>query len=172
MKYGIALFPPRQVQDLANSYRKRYDPHYTLIPPHVTLKSPFKLGNRTLDDIINQLQDIASTTPAFQMHFHKVSTFHPTNNVVYLAVQNPEPVTELHNRCNDGVLHDEEAYHYVPHLTIGQNLSNGEILDVYGSLRLTNINVSAEIDRFHLLYQMENEMWTVYQTFLLQESGQ
>ena len=30
MKYGIVAFPSKKVQDFANSYRKRYDPHYAL----------------------------------------------------------------------------------------------------------------------------------------------
>lgn len=170
MKYGIVIFPPRHVQDLANSYRKRYDPHYSLIPPHITLKSPFELGDRDLDVMTSQLQEVAATTPKFQINFHKVSTFHPTTSVIYLALRDGEPVTQLHERCNQGVLFDEEAFKYVPHLTIAQGLSDGELLDVYGSLRLTDINVTADIDRFHLLYQMENDMWTVYQTFLLNDS--
>lgn len=42
MKYGIALFPSKKLQDLVNSYRKRYDTHYALVPPHVTLKTAFE----------------------------------------------------------------------------------------------------------------------------------
>ncbi len=38
MKYGIVAFPSKQLQDFANSYRKRYDSHYTKITPHITLK--------------------------------------------------------------------------------------------------------------------------------------
>lgn len=120
MKYGIVLFPPRNIQDLANSYRKRYDPHYSLVPPHITLKSPFELGERDLDDVTRHLQEVASTTPAFQIEFHKVSTFHPTTNVIYLAVNNEAHVRRLHEQCNQGILYDEEAFKYVPHLTIAQ----------------------------------------------------
>ena len=38
MKFGVVIFPSKKLQDLANSYRKRYDPHYSLITPHLTLK--------------------------------------------------------------------------------------------------------------------------------------
>ena len=41
MKVGVVIFPSKKLQDLANSYRKRYDPHYALIPPHLTLKASF-----------------------------------------------------------------------------------------------------------------------------------
>ena len=48
-------------------------------------------------------------------------------------------------------------------------MSNDEMHDVYGSLRMKKMNLEALIDRFHLLYEMENGMWTVFQTFLLKE---
>lgn len=170
MQYGIVIFPPRKAQDLANSYRKRYDPHYSLIPPHIKLKSAFKLGERNLEDITDHLDQVAAATEPFQIQFHKVSTFHPTTNVIYLAIRDVDPIVRLHERCNKGILYDEEAYSYVPHLTIAQDMSNDELHDVYGSLRMNKIDVSVDIDRFHLLYQMENGMWTVYQTFLFREA--
>ena len=43
MKFGVVIFPSKKLQDLANSYRKRYDPHYSLITPHLTLKEDLKL---------------------------------------------------------------------------------------------------------------------------------
>ncbi len=38
MKFGVVIFPSKKLQDLANSYRKRYDSHYALIPPHLNVK--------------------------------------------------------------------------------------------------------------------------------------
>ena len=39
MKFGVVIFPSKKLQDLVNSYRKRYDPHYALISPHLTLNA-------------------------------------------------------------------------------------------------------------------------------------
>lgn len=170
MQYAIVIFPPRKAQDLANSYRKRYDPQYSLIPPHIKLKTAFELGERKLEDIIDHLEQVAAATEPFQIDFHKVSTFHPTSNVIYFAIRDTDPIVRLHERCNKGILFDEEIYNYVPHLTIAQEMSNDELNDVYGSLRMSKIDITVDIDRFHLLYQMENGMWTVYQTFLLRKA--
>ena len=49
MRYGIAIFPSKEIQDEANSYRKRYDPHYPLIPPHITLKDAFEADDEMID---------------------------------------------------------------------------------------------------------------------------
>lgn len=166
MKYGIAIFPPREIQDFANSFRKRYDPRYSFIPPHVTLKSPFTLKERKLEDVVQHLDKVAAETPSFDIHFNKVSTF-PTSNVIYFAIRDEAPLIRLHEQCNSDLLFDEEEYDYVPHLTIAQELSTAEMHDIYERLRMNRIDLSAVIDRFHLLYSMENDMWTVYQTFLL-----
>ena len=171
MKYGIVIFPSRHVQDIANSFRKRYDTYYSLIPPHITLKRAFELHDRNLDKIVEYLEKVAERTAPFNIDFHKVSHFHPTNNVIYLAIRDETPVQQLHEKCNSSILHDEEAYKYVPHLTIGQDLSNGELHDIYGRLRMKKIDLTTYVDRFHLLYQMENGMWTVYQTFLMKRQA-
>ena len=109
----------------------------------------------------------AEETAPFTIHFHKVGTFHPINNVIYLALTDGEPVTRLHEKINSDPIYHERRFDYTPHLTIGQDLSNDELHDVYGSLRMKKFDLTSIVDRFHLLYQLENESWTVYQSFLL-----
>jgi len=167
MKYGIAIFPQKHVQDFANSYRKRYDPHYTLIPPHITLKEAFEMNESELDKAVDHLEKVAEESQPFEIRFHKVSHFHPTNNVIYLAVNNDEPLRTLHEKINSGILYHPHRYPFTPHLTIGQDMSTDELHDVYGSLRMCSLDLHTEVDRFHLLYQLENGSWSVYQSFLL-----
>ena len=59
MKYGIAIFPQKKVQDVANSFRKRYDPRYTLIQPHITLKEAFELEEEKLPEVVEHLERVA-----------------------------------------------------------------------------------------------------------------
>jgi 2'-5' RNA ligase len=96
-----------------------------------------------------------------------VSHFYPTSNTIYLAIDNSEPLVELHNKIKDVFDPVESEYDYIPHLTIGQKMSEDELHDVYGSLRLRKFDLETKIDRFHLLYQLENGSWSIYQTFLL-----
>ncbi|SFT04501.1 2'-5' RNA ligase family protein [Marininema halotolerans] len=167
MKYGIAIFPEKKIQDIANSYRKRYDPHYALIPPHITLKEPFEFDESRLQDATQHLELVSRETAPFETLLHKVSTFHPTTNVLYLAVQENESILTLHEQVNSGELFHERSYQFIPHITIGQKLPADEIHDIYGRLRMVNVKLTIRVDRFHLLYQLENGSWTIYQTFLL-----
>ncbi|OYD07793.1 2'-5' RNA ligase family protein [Paludifilum halophilum] len=172
MKYGIAFFPDKKIQDIANSYRKRYDPHYALIPPHVTLKEAFEMDDEGLSQANSHLEKVSREIAPFLIHFPKLSTFHPTNNVIYIAVEETEAIKSLHEKINSGVLFHERRYAYIPHLTIGQEMPEDELHDVYGSLRMKRFELSTWVDRFHLMYQLENKSWTIYQTYLLRGSSE
>ncbi|MFC4076598.1 YjcG family protein [Salinithrix halophila] len=167
MKYGVVIFPEKKIQDIANSYRKRYDPHYALIPPHITLMEAFDMNKADLDKATTHLEQVAQNTTPFEIAFHKVSTFHPTNNVIYIAVKENDAIKNLHEQINSEVLYHQRAYKFIPHITIGQKLPEDELHDIYGRLRMVNVDLKNQVDRFHLLYQLENGSWTIYQTFLL-----
>lgn len=167
MKYGIVVFPSKELQDLANSYRKRYDPHYALIPPHLTLKTTFELTNEQVDEVVTELRAIAKESIPLQLEISKINSFSPVNNVIYLKVEQNQELTSLYDKLHFGKLETNTEYAFVPHITIGQKLSNDEHSDVLGQLKMKDVHHEETIDRFHLLYQLDNESWTVYETFRL-----
>ncbi len=168
MKYGVAIFPSKQLQDIANSYRKRYDKKYSLIPPHITLKSAFEASEHEISAIADQVQQIAHGVEPFTIHVTKAKSFHPANNTIYLKVE-PTPELEQLNQAlnNEAFFGENSEVTYIPHLTIAQEIANDEHLDLLG--QLTNLNLSHQetVDRIHLLYQLEDGIWTVYETFRL-----
>ncbi|MGN1401553.1 MAG: YjcG family protein [Bacillus sp. (in: firmicutes)] len=168
MKLGIAAFPSKKLQDMVNSYRMRYDPHYKLIPPHLTLKSSFERDEKELAGIVETLQKTAAQFAPFKLEVLKVSTFQPVNNVIYLKVDPNPSLLALHEQLNTD-LKQEEKYNFVPHITLAQNLSNDEHSDVFGQMSLLQLRHEEMIDRIHLLYQLENGSWTVYETFRLEK---
>ncbi|MEI5906564.1 YjcG family protein [Bacillus spongiae] len=168
MNYGIVIFPSKKLQDQANSYRKRYDPHYALITPHLTLKNSFEANDEQIQQLSQRLQNISKQHEPFSLKVSKISSFQPVNNVIYLKVEPSDALDDLHKTMHgQDLLGDQPEYSFVPHITIAQGLSNDEHSDVYGSLRMLGISHEEIIDRFHLLYQLENGSWTVYETFRL-----
>lgn len=165
MKFGVVIFPSKKLQDLANSYRKRYDPHYALIPPHLTLKNAFTATEEEAKHLANKLKEIAAKFEPLQLKATKYSSFHPVNNVIYIKVEPTQELEGLQSEINERLDHEKSEYAFVPHVTIGQKLSNDEHSDVYGSLKMHSINHEEKVDRIHLLYQLENGSWTVYETF-------
>ncbi|WP_018921476.1 2'-5' RNA ligase family protein [Salsuginibacillus kocurii] len=169
LSYGIAIFPSKSLQDQANAYRKRYDSHYLHIVPHVTLKSIIPLTSEEVPDAMSEIEHIANETPPFPMHVYKVDTFHPKENKIFFKIAPDKTLAGLYQRLNEGWLGDKggSPRKFIPHLTVGQDLSNDEHFDVVGRLQLKNIDHCEYIDRIHLLYQLDNDSWAVYETFRL-----
>ncbi len=169
MNYGIVIFPSKKLQDIANSYRKRYDPHYALVPPHLTLKNVFSADDDQIKDIAGKLSAISKKYDPFNLKVYKVSSFQPVNNVIYFKVESKPELQGLHDDMhnNQNFMGDEPEFAFVPHITIAQKLSNDEHSDIFGSLSMLGIDHEETIDRFHLLYQFENCLWSVYDTLRL-----
>ncbi|MBS4177374.1 YjcG family protein [Lederbergia citrea] len=171
MKYGIVIFPSKKLQDLANSYRKRYDPHYALIPPHLTLRDAFE-SDEPAEQITEKLDEIAKKYEPFNLTIRKVSSFQPINNTIHFKAELTDELRGLHQDLYDQLPGGEPEHPFVPHVTIAQKLSNDEHSDVYGSLRMLGVDHEELIDRFHLVYQLENGSWSAYETFRLGKDPQ
>jgi 2'-5' RNA ligase len=169
MNFGIVIFPPKVVQDAANSYRKRFDPHYSLIQPHLTLREAEAWDSTMLERAVDHLSTIAASLAPVTVRLNRFSTFYPVSNVVYMAFEQPEPVFKLQEAISSGPLTLENPkYRFTPHLTVAQEVGNDEMHDIYSSLRPVPLDFEFQIDRIHLMYQTENAAWTAHQTFLLQ----
>jgi 2'-5' RNA ligase len=167
MKYGIVAFPSKKLQDFANSYRKRYDTHFSKITPHITLKSVFEVDDSKVNEVTSMLQEISKQFKPLSIHVSKVSSFAPVNNAIYLKVEPTEQLQKLYDALHAKSFGQEPEYKFVPHITIAQDMSSGEHDDIYGQLRMTDVHSEEVIDRIHLLYQLEDGSWTVYETFRL-----
>lgn len=166
MKYGIVIFPSKPIQDEANTFRKRYDSHYALIPPHITLKPGFEADDNVISELIVELKKIANATKPFTININKVSTFAPVTNTIYFKVEPNQALSDLQRKVHEGKFTNNMEHPFVPHITIAQDLRDDEYSDVFGQLKMNRFKFEDEIDRFQLLYQLENGSWTVYETFV------
>jgi 2'-5' RNA ligase len=169
MKCSIVLFPSKKLQDIANSYRKRYDPNYALIPPHLSLKPLFEASDEEVDILVSKLKSTAKKLNPLTIQITKYSSFAPVNNVIYMKVEPTKELIQLQKAIENDALEKELEYPFVPHVTVAQKLSEDEHSDVLGRLRMTDVSYEETIDRFHLLTQLDNGSWTVYDTFILGE---
>lgn len=167
LNYGIAILPSEEVKELANSYRKRYDPHYKLISPHITLKEAFTITEEKLPLLISHLEEVAKSTPSFTVTISKFSTFYPVNNVIYLAIDNSETIYELYKKIQQKEPDPEKPYAFTPHITIAQKMNTDELLDVYAAIKSQEVYAKFEVKEFHLFQQGEDQVWHILHTFRL-----
>ncbi|HLR10925.1 MAG TPA: YjcG family protein [Sporosarcina sp.] len=168
MKFGIVAFPSKELQDLANGYRKRYDPHFARITPHMTIKGVFEANDEEIEDVAKAIGEVISKYRPFELNVTKVSTFAPITNAIYFKVEENETLSNLHQELNYDFFGEEPEYAFIPHITIAQKLSSTEHDDIIGQLKMIGVNHSETIDRLHLLYQLDDGSWTVYETFRLE----
>ncbi|HJF32700.1 MAG TPA: YjcG family protein [Sporosarcina psychrophila] len=171
MKYGVVAFPSKKLQDLANGYRKRYDPHYALITPHLTVKGVFEANDQEIEEVSKAIREITKKHAPFELNVSKVGTFAPITNTIYFKATLNDDLAALHKDLNSNFFGDKPEFAFVPHVTIAQKLSSGEHDDIIGQLKMIGVNHSEMIDRLHLLYQLEDGSWTVYETFRLDEDN-
>lgn len=167
MNYGIVVFPSKKLQDLANTYRKRYDPHYALITPHITFKDTFHADDTQITEVTRKLHDIASKFVPLEIHASRISSFYPTTNTIYFRIEPTTQLANLQTTIQESLTIGSSKHVFAPHITIAQKLSDSEHDDIYGQLRMTGVDEQDVIDRIHLLYQLEDGSWTTYETFKL-----
>jgi len=167
MKYGIVAFPSKKLQDLANTYRKRYDPHYAQITPHMTLKDSFDATEEDIQSIIKQLDELTANYAPLTIHASRISSFFPTTNAIYFRIEPTEQLVAFNEAIQEKVPFGEPKHVFVPHITIAQKMTDSEHDDIFGQLRMTGVDEKDTIDRIHLLYQLEDGSWTTYETFRL-----
>ncbi|MGC4375455.1 2'-5' RNA ligase family protein [Fictibacillus sp. Mic-4] len=167
MRYGIVIFPSKELQEKVNSYRKRYDPHYAWIAAHITLKESFDASDSEIDNIVDYIERITKNVPPFEITIEKVGSFHPVNNVIYLKVNDGHDLRALHDAFYSGPLENEERYNFVPHLTLAQKLSDIEHADVLERLKMLDIRHQEVVESIHLLRKSEKGNWLPYREFKL-----
>ena len=167
MKLGIVLYPSRGYQDKINSYRKRYDSHYALIAPHITLKDAFEVDEAQVQEVTDFISNVAKNSQPVDIKVTKVSSFVPTKNLIYLKVENNDGLTKLFDAFNDGSFHGQNAHPFVPHFTIGQGFTTQEFEDVFSQLQFAEHSHEEIVDKISLCYQLENGTWNVLETFKL-----
>src|SRR5699024_12252886 len=105
-------------------------------------------------------------TMLFTYKMKKVSDYAPVANTIYFKVKQIQPLLELYDRTHEGIFPIEEGHSFVPHITIAQGLTDDEFSDVLSSLKMKKVQYQDKIDRFHLLYQLDNGSWTVHDSFV------
>ncbi|MFD0680314.1 MULTISPECIES: 2'-5' RNA ligase family protein [unclassified Paenibacillus] len=168
MLYGIAVFPSQEIKEFANHYRRRYDPQFASIEPHLTLRAREDWTEEQLHKVHSHLKHVTAACKPLELHFNRFSTFFPVNNVIYMALSDPEPLEALYNLLCSGVLEEmNKPYAFTPHLTVAQNLDDDELHDVFASLRPKSLDMGCTIDRIMLLKLSDDGIWQPLEQFAL-----
>lgn len=175
--YAVVLTLPPEIEKELDKLRDSYNKYvgYT-IPPHITLKQPFKL-KVDLSAVSEKLEAVANGAESFTLTPGGVEYFENSNNVAYVAIRSKKPVMDLHTaifRSLRGLVEGEytenEEYNlekFTPHITIAEQIPDEVFHVIKNELADYRLDCNIKIDSFALFYQLGDNIWKPVTTFEL-----
>lgn len=147
---GIAIgIPQPWGAELDAARASTGDPLAALIPSHVTLLGPTMLPvsadlDRHLDEL---LVSVAERNAPFSIQLRGTGTFRPVSQVVFVALATGIGECEqLAGAIRTGPLARELAHPYHPHVTIGHDVPEPALDDVFD--RMADYSARFDVDHF------------------------
>ena len=151
MIYALVHYPNIDNRQI-NRFRKKYDPQFNMIAPHVTIMFPVpeSVGE---DNLVYHIENVLCNWQPFSIHLQDVQL--SSDDYLYLVLQNGrEAVIRLHNEIYTGVLVDflRKDIPFIPHLTLGVLNQNSKISSLaLEEARQLRIDQRCEFEKLHLV---------------------
>lgn len=131
---AIVIFPQFKNVRLINEIRKKYDPLYDYIAPHITLVFPFESDIPT-NELIEHIKVALVGFDKFNLAMCGITG--SSDGYIFLDVKTGnDKIIELHDKLYGGLLkeHHNRFIPYFPHLTLGRLKDEKQHQQVVASL--------------------------------------
>lgn len=116
--YAAVAYVRSPVGIFVEQLRRELHPAHTHADAHLTILPPRALHG-TEQQAIDLLTEVCRATVPFEITMGDVESFLPVTSTVFIRVaRGAYRMRELHDRMNRGVLHCNEPWPYMPHLTV------------------------------------------------------
>ncbi|SRR5579864_4326925 len=117
-RYALVGYLKNPAGEFVENLRRELHPDLPHLAAHLTILPPRCLQG-TESSALQILERICDDEEPFEVTLGDVETFIPVTPTVYIRVQGgAERMSELHSKLNTETLEFEEAWPYIPHLTI------------------------------------------------------
>lgn len=177
--YFIALIAPAGIRMEIENFKKeiklKYGAKHALkLPAHLTLQIPFRMEEKKERLLLKELQKFAASQKVFGVKLNGFGKF--SRNVIYVKVENPEPVVHLYENLQGIIqknleLKDHEKTSKIhPHLTIAsRDLSRQQFPQAWNDFREREYNASFSAGSIFLL-KHNGKTWELYRKLSFDES--
>ena len=144
----IMIFPEFNNQEIINGIRKKYDPLYNLVKPHITLVFPFK--SSMPDEILSQkLEESLKEAIPFSLILQGISRHKDTyGNYIFLNIKKgSQEIIKIHNDLYLNIFGERYCEPFIPHMTIGNLDSADEMEQAYNSVKDMDICFTTIIEK-------------------------
>jgi 2'-5' RNA ligase len=134
--YAVVAYLNGALAGFVESLRSRLAPEQTLVRPHLTLLSPRAL-EIPREKLISAFKRICYNAQPVAISLDEVQAFVPVTSTVYLQIhQGSDRICDLHQRLNQYGFRAEEAWPYVPHVTLATLADHAVALQVLQEARM------------------------------------
>jgi 2'-5' RNA ligase len=178
---GGVIWPDAETQRSVNEIRKQYDPHFTVIAPHITIIFPADT-EVVLEDVISRVASSVEGFRSFEASLDRVSSVNllapdwpagtsallaypnARNAIFLLSGEGSREILELKKRLSVGLGLDTPLVQYPPYLTLGQTLSREAYDSALQALSGYAPDYSFPVKGFDLLTQTDSGGWRTIRT--------
>jgi 2'-5' RNA ligase len=116
--YALVSYVRNPVGEFVERLRQELHPAMSHMPAHLTILPPRELHGSEAA-ALEFLEDACSHVIPFDVELGDVETFLPTTPTVFIQVKRAAyRMRELHDQLGEKMLHQDECWPYIPHLTI------------------------------------------------------
>lgn len=152
MNYTIAIFLKFDGIDKVNSIRKKYDPRYDWLKPHIALVYYFKEK-----PLKKKIHEIIKEFSPFQIKLNKIRASSKHNLIFLDITEGREKIIEIKNKLYKKLgLKWNKDFLYTPHVTIANLKTKKEQKKALYEIKNKNLNFSCKINSFHILEVSED----------------
>jgi 2'-5' RNA ligase len=177
--YFIAVVPPEPVYQQAQNWKEHFASQYNSkaslnSPPHITLHMPFKMKEKKVQLLVDELRDAGSQHQSLTLKINGFDVFPP--RVVFLNV-----VKHLSlNTLQEGIAQvmktkfnlfnaDYRDRPFHPHLTLAfRDLKKDKFENAWAEFEQKTYNEEFFLDRFWLL-KHDGKRWKKFESFSLKK---
>jgi len=147
MDYTITIFPKFKAIDKINSVRKKYDPLYNWLKPHIALVYYFTERPTT-----KKINELIGRFSSFKIRLDKINTSSKGDFIFLDVTQGKKKIIQLKNALYKGLgLKWDKEFAYKPHMTIAKFKTKEEQKSALKEIRKEKLNFSCEINSFVVL---------------------
>lgn len=131
-RYALVAYVKSQAGEFVESLREelRTEPGRMQFAAHLTILPPRTLGGSETS-AIQVLERVCGEEDPFEVTLGAVETFIPVTPTVFIRVETPAGMNELHGKLNKDVLACREDWPYIPHLTIAKMSSEAAAREAF-----------------------------------------
>ena len=155
MTYAIVIYPKIEDDSKIQNFRKKYDPYFRLIKPHITLVFPFEdMGKEKINGhllrTINQFEKFDLRLRGLTKSF---------DNWIFLTAEDGnDNIIEFHDKLYTGILKSElrEDIKFIPHIGLGLFENDKKYKMANNEAKNLKLDYKCRVNSVHLIHLKED----------------